>query len=55
MAKHLARIIMTGAQIVGKAFSQAVRQEIRTLNLTFDSSIFNSRSNLLRICFLRIS
>ena len=29
MAKHLARIIMTGAQIVGKAFSQAVRQEIR--------------------------
>ena len=29
MAKHLAKIIMTGAQIVGKAFSQAVRQEIR--------------------------
>ena len=29
MAKHLAKLIMTGAQIVGKAFTQAVRQEIR--------------------------
>jgi import inner membrane translocase subunit TIM16 len=29
MAKHLAKLIITGAQIVGKAFTQAVRQEIR--------------------------
>ena len=29
MAKHLAKLIVTGAQIVGKAFTQAVRQEIR--------------------------
>ena len=29
MAKHLIQMILTGGQIVGKAFSQAVRQEIR--------------------------
>merc|ERR1712004_695279 len=29
MAKHLIKLIVTGAQIVGKAFTQAVRQEIR--------------------------
>merc|ERR1712012_316541 len=29
MAKHLIQMIITGGQIVGKAFSQAVRQEIR--------------------------
>merc|ERR1711893_38396 len=28
MAKHLAKIIVTGAQIVGKAFTKALRQEI---------------------------
>ena len=29
MAKHLVQIIIAGAQVVGKAFTQAVRQEIR--------------------------
>ena len=29
MAKELAKLIIAGAQIVGKAFTQAVRQEIR--------------------------
>ena len=29
MAKHIAKLIISGAQIVGKAFTQAVRQEIR--------------------------
>jgi len=29
VAKHLIQMILTGGQIVGKAFSQAVRQEIR--------------------------
>ena len=29
MAKHLAKLIMAGAQVVGRAFAQAVRQEIR--------------------------
>ena len=29
MAKQLAQLIIAGAQVVGKAFSQAVRQEIR--------------------------
>lgn len=29
MAKHLIQLVITGAQIVGKAFTQAVRQEIR--------------------------
>ena len=28
MAKHLAKIIVTGAQIFGRAFTKAVRQEI---------------------------
>ena len=28
MAKHLIQIIIAGAQVVGKAFTQAVRQEI---------------------------
>jgi len=29
VAKHLIQIIITGVQVVGKAFGQAVRQEIR--------------------------
>ena len=29
MAKHLVQLIIAGAQVVGKAFTQAVRQEIR--------------------------
>merc|ERR1711884_991383 len=29
MAKHLVQLIIAGAQVVGKAFSAAVRQEIR--------------------------
>ncbi len=29
MAKHLAQLIIAGAQVVGRAFAQAVRQEIR--------------------------
>ena len=29
MAKHLIQIIIAGAQVVGRAFTQAVRQEIR--------------------------
>ena len=29
MAKHLAKLVVLGAQMVGKAFTQAVRQEIR--------------------------
>ena len=29
VAKHLIQLIITGAQVVGKAFGQAVRQEIR--------------------------
>ena len=29
MAKHLVQLIIAGAQVVGKAFSSAVRQEIR--------------------------
>jgi hypothetical protein len=29
MANHLVKLIIAGAQVVGKAFSQAVRQEIR--------------------------
>ena len=29
MAKHIAKLVVTGMQIVGKAFTQAVRQEIR--------------------------
>ena len=29
MAKHLAQLIIAGAQVVGRAFTQAVRQEIR--------------------------
>jgi len=29
VAKHIIQLIITGAQVVGKAFGQAVRQEIR--------------------------
>ena len=29
MAKHLVQLIIAGAQVVGRAFTQAVRQEIR--------------------------
>ena len=29
MAKHLVQLIIAGAQVLGKAFSSAVRQEIR--------------------------
>ncbi|ELU09583.1 hypothetical protein CAPTEDRAFT_166137 [Capitella teleta] len=29
MAKYIAQIIMTGAQVVGRAFAKAVQQEIR--------------------------
>ena len=29
MAKHLIKLIISGGQVVGKAFAQAVRQEIR--------------------------
>ena len=29
MAKHLAQFVFAGAQIVGRAFANAVRQEIR--------------------------
>ncbi len=29
MAKHLAQLFVAGAQVVGRAFAQAVRQEIR--------------------------
>jgi len=29
MAKHLVQLIIAGAQVIGRAFTQAVRQEIR--------------------------
>ena len=29
MAKHLIQLVIAGAQVLGRAFTQAVRQEIR--------------------------